>query len=85
MNFFSENLTSTDMVIHISFGKQVFKATQKDLATNILALTGLLIEFIQIIFDTFISIVSSFSGGFDVFFQTNFSKSWWNLFIIYWF
>lgn len=28
------------MVVHISFGKQVYKATRKDLTTNILALTG---------------------------------------------
>lgn len=32
--------TSDHLVVHVSFGKQVYRAISKELATNVLALTG---------------------------------------------
>ncbi|XP_055316922.1 sodium channel protein Nach-like [Sitodiplosis mosellana] len=37
---FYRDLSEEHLVVHISFGKQVFKAIQKELATNVLSLTA---------------------------------------------
>lgn len=36
----SDGLSVDNIVMHVSFGKQVYRAISKELATNVLALTG---------------------------------------------
>lgn len=38
--FFSDNLNRSHMILHVIFGKQVYREMRRDLLTNIISLAG---------------------------------------------